>query len=64
MPISAKRGGILAKNESVYGVDIVPTAAANAIAVMNPQFTTDVTVVERDQILRDSLSRLSFVVGR
>jgi hypothetical protein len=64
MPDSAKRGGILAKIESVYGTDSVPTGAANAVAVMNPQFTTDVTVVERDQILRDSISRLSFVVGR
>jgi hypothetical protein len=64
MPISAKRGGILAKIETNYGTDSVPTGAANAIAVMNPQYTTDVTIVERDQILRDSLSRLSFVVGR
>jgi len=64
MPDSAKRGGILAKIESVYGTDSVPTGAANAVAVMNPSFTTDVTIVERDQILRDSISRLSFVVGR
>ena len=64
MPISAKRGGILAKIESVYGTDPVPVAATNAVEVMNPQYTTDVTIVERDQILRDSLSRLSYVVGR
>lgn len=64
MPDSTKRGGLLAKVETTYGTDSVPTGAANAIAVMNPQYTTDVTLVERDQILRDSLSRLSAVVGR
>lgn len=64
MPDSTKRGGLLAKTETTYGTDAVPTGAANAVAVMNPVFTTDVTMVERDQILRDSLSRLSAVVGR
>src|SRR6476659_2916332 len=64
MPDSSKRGGLLVKIESVYGTDPVPVAATNAVAVMNPQYTTDVTLVERDQILRDSLSRLSAVIGR
>jgi len=64
MPDSSKRGGLLVKIESVYGTDPVPVPATNAVAVMNPQFTTDVTLVERDQILRDSLSRLSAVIGR
>lgn len=64
MPDSSKRGGLLVKIESVYSTDPVPVPATNAVAVMNPQFTTDVTLVERDQILRDSLSRLSAVIGR
>jgi len=63
MPDSSKRGGILAKIESVYGTDPVPTGATNAIAVINPQYSADFTLNERDQILRDSLSRLSAVVG-
>src|ERR1044071_9538624 len=64
MPDSSKRGGILAKKEVTYAVDPVPVGTTDAIAVINPQFTTDATIVERDQILRDSISRLSAVIGR
>ena len=64
MPDSSKRGALLCKTEVTYATDSVPVAATNAVAVMNPQFTTDVTLVERDQILRDSISRLSVVIGR
>ena len=55
MPDSSKRGALLCKTEVTYGTDSVPVAATNAVAVMNPQFTTDATLVERDQILRDSI---------
>ena len=63
MPDSSKRGGLLVKIESVYATDPVPVAATNAVAVMNPQFTTDVTLVERDQILRDSLDDVGLSAG-
>ena len=64
MPDSSRRGLVLAKIESTYGTDSVPVVGTDAIAVGNPQFTTDAAMVERDQILRDSISQLSAIIGR
>lgn len=64
MPDSTKRGLVLAKIETTYGVDPVPVVATDAVAVGNPQFSTDAQLVERDQVLRDSISRLSAIIGR
>ena len=63
MPFSTDRGLLLVKSEATYGVDPVPTAAANAVAVENLQPSADPTLLQRN-ILRDTLSLPKDVVAR
>jgi len=53
---------ILAKIEATYGVDPVPTPAANCLLVADVDLKVQGEVVERD-FIRSSLSRLQFVRG-
>jgi len=63
-PILFQRGVILAKIEAVFGTDVVPTQADNSFLVRDPQFTPDITQLDRNANMRNSLSPLATVVGR
>src|SRR5574341_592974 len=63
MPFLSTRGLILAKIETTYGTDAVPTPAANALLARNVSIRVDGNMLTRD-FLRSNLSRLSAVVGR
>lgn len=54
---------ILAKMETTYGVDSVPTGSLDAALVSEPDYTVDITVLDRD-FVRDDLSPLGKRVGR
>lgn len=45
-----RNSAILAKIESTYGTDAVPTGAANAILISNPSFNTNYSNVARDLV--------------
>jgi hypothetical protein len=63
MPFSVDRGLLLVKSETTYGVDAVPTAAANAVAVEDLTPSADPTLLQRN-VLRDSLSMPKDTVAR
>lgn len=53
---------LLAKEETTYGVDSSPTAAANAILVFEPQITFQADIERRNPV-RDFISPSSILVG-
>jgi hypothetical protein len=63
MPILTTRALLLAKVETTSGVDSVPTPAANAIEVIEPSFSVDATVIERN-FVRNDFSQYRTTVGR
>jgi len=63
VPLLTRRALALFKIESTYGTDPTPVAADDAILVMDPQFTADINVLERD-FVRDDLSPLGIFTGR
>lgn len=63
MPFLEKRGLVLAKIESTYGVDPTPTAAANAILASNPSVRVDGRMLTREY-LESTISRRAHVMGR
>lgn len=62
MPFFGDKGLLLAKLETTYGTDPVPTAAANAIAARNVSIRPNPVLVER-KVLRDSISGLPHSVA-
>lgn len=58
-----RRAVLLAKIETTYNVEIVPSASTDAILVESPEFMPDMTVLKRN-FARSSLSPLPHVVGR
>lgn len=62
MPKLLRRTVILAKAESSYGVDEVPTAADGLLVNMSPEITGSGDKIERDPV-RDSLSPLGHIIG-
>jgi hypothetical protein len=58
-----QRAVVLAKIESTYNTDPVPTAAANAVLVEDPAYSVDPNVLERN-FSRPDLSRLPHAIGR
>lgn len=58
-----RRAVALAKIETVYNTDPTPAAASDALLVMDPQWTVDPTVLQRN-FVRNSLTPLPSKVGR
>jgi hypothetical protein len=63
MPILTQKAMVLAKFETTPGVDAVPTAALNAFLVSDPQFSVDLTVLERN-FARTDFSQYASKIGR
>lgn len=63
MSFLERRGLVLAKIESTYGVDPTPTAAANAILASNPSVRVDGRMLTREY-LESTISRRAHVMGR
>lgn len=61
--ILTQRALVLAEIEVTFGVDPVPTPADDALLVDEPDFTVDLTIIERN-FARDSLSPLPIAAGR
>lgn len=57
-----KRAVLLAKEETTYGTDSVPTAAANALLVFNPDIAPQTDILRRDPV-RDFISPSSILIG-
>lgn len=62
-PLLSGRILVLAKVESTYNVDAVPTPGSNALLVNDADLTVDPNVLERD-FARSSLSPLAVSLGR
>lgn len=62
MPFFGDKGLLIVKKEATYGVDPVPTAAANAIRATNVRINPNPALIQREA-LRDSLSSLAHAVG-
>lgn len=62
-PILTRTAVMLAKVESDYNTDASPTAADDAVQIEDPQFTTDLTVLQRN-FLRNDISPLADRIGR
>ena len=58
-----RKSVILAKLESVYDTDPVPTGASNAILVSAPEVRVDGELLTRDYV-RESLSSIGHIVGK
>lgn len=58
-----QRALVTAKIEVTFGVDPVPDPATDAILAADPDFTADITVIERN-FARQSLSPLPIATGR
>lgn len=58
-----RRAVALAKIESTYNTDPTPVAATDALLVMEPQWTVDPTILQRN-FVRNSLSPMAHKVGR
>ena len=54
---------LLAKRETVAGVDAVPTAALDSVLVNDPEFSVDPNVLEREFVAQD-LSPFEHIIGR
>lgn len=63
-PILYQRGLLLAKIQATLGEDSLPTKALNAFLVRDPQFTPDITQLDRNANVRNSLSPLATTAGR
>lgn len=63
-PILFQRGLLLAKIEGTFGVDASPTATDDAFLVRNPDFSPDITQLDRSANVRNSLSQLKTKPGR
>lgn len=63
MPFLEKRGLVLVKPETTYGVDAAPTASADAVLASNPTIRVDGRVLTR-QYLESTISRRAHVIGR
>ncbi len=63
MTIIYNRAVLLAKAESSFGVDAVPTSSSDALLVEEPNITYDITQLERN-IVRTTLSKLPAQTGR
>lgn len=64
LPLLTKKYLLLAKVEGAYGVDAVPTAAANAILVQNLKIIPTFTVVKRDNVALPDLDKLPHLIGQ
>jgi hypothetical protein len=62
-PLLTNRAVVLSKIEATYNVDAVPTPAADAMLVSDPDYTVDPTVIARN-FSRFSLSALPHRIGR
>ena len=58
-----QRALVTAEIEATFGVDPVPVPADDALLVADPDFTADITVIERN-FARQSLSPLPIATGR
>lgn len=63
LPLLSQPGVLLSKIETTYNVDAVPTLAADALLVSDPQWTVDPSMLERN-FSRYSLSQLTHKMGR
>ena len=63
-PFLTRKYLLLAKIEGTYGVDAVPTAAANAILVSNLKIKPDQEVIDRKDVALPSLSKIPHLIGR
>lgn len=62
-PLLTRRAVVLAKIETTYGTDAVPTAALDAILVEDPDYKIDVSMLERNNA-RFDLDGLPATTGR
>lgn len=62
-PMLTRRACVLAKIESIIGTDAAPTAASDAILVASPDFSVDLTTLQRNYV-RSDLSPIGVSVGR
>ena len=58
-----QRALVTAEIEATFGVDPVPVPADDALLASDPDFTVDITVIERN-FARQSLSPLPIAAGR
>ena len=63
MSLLTRRAVVLAKVETTRGVDASPVPATDAMLVADPDYTTDLNVLERD-FVRNDLSPLGHTIGR
>lgn len=63
MPILYDRAVVLAKIETTFGTDAIPTASSDALLVEDPQFSYDVTQLERNNVSA-TISPETMRVGR
>ena len=63
VPLLTRRATLLAKVETTYGVDPVPTSLLDAVLVEDPDYSVDVNILERN-FVRDDLSPLAIQTGR
>lgn len=61
--ILSQRSLVLAKIEVTFGVDPIPVASTDALLVSDPDFSVDITEIERN-FARQSLSPLPIAAGR
>lgn len=64
LPLLTRKYLLLAKIEGAYGVDAVPTGAANSILVKNLKITPTFTVVKRDDVALPDLDKLPHLIGQ
>jgi hypothetical protein len=62
-PYLVRNSCVLAKVESTYNTDSVPTVGSNAIEATQPNISVDATLLERN-IARASLSNVAPVIGK
>ncbi len=62
-PLLTRRAIVLAKLETTYNVDAMPSAATDGILVESPDFVSDMNILMRD-FTRGDLSPLPHTVGR
>lgn len=62
-PLLVQRAVVLSKIEATYNLDPTPTPTLDAMLVMEPDYTVDPTVIERN-FTRFSLSKLAHRIGR
>jgi hypothetical protein len=62
-PLLTRKAIVLAKLETTYNIDSIPSAATDGILVEAPEFVADPTILERN-FTRNDLSMLAHTVGR